>query len=136
VYLMIHMWCTASFVVAQAYQLALCYAQPAHMPLLQSMTWHAPSHLARFCWATADVSKPLCYQLDARYSVTMIAMQCTNMSLNTAVRRLLHMHRKRIEIHNRQREQMGVTQRLTRHSAGISLMIAASFCVMRVSTHR
>jgi IS5 family transposase len=82
------------------------------------------------------VSEPLRHQLDARYGVTMIAIHRANMQPNTpAEQRLLHMHRKRIETCNSQREKMGVARIHARLMAGVSPKIAASFCALSVSNH-
>jgi hypothetical protein len=83
------------------------------------------------------VSEPLCHQLDARYGVTMSAIQRANMNPNTpAEQRLLRMHRKRIETCNSQLEKMGVARLHTRIVAGTTLKIAASLCALSVSNHR
>jgi IS5 family transposase len=82
------------------------------------------------------VSEPLRHQLDARYGVTMIAIQRANMNPNTpAEQQLLRMHRKRIETCNSQLEKMGVARLHTRIVAGVSLKIAASLCALSVSNH-
>jgi hypothetical protein len=83
------------------------------------------------------VSEPLRHQLDARYGVTMIAIQRANMNPNTpAEQQLLRMHRKRIETCNSQLEKMGVARLHTRIVAGVSLKIAASLCALSVSNYR
>jgi hypothetical protein len=67
----------------------------------------------------------------------MIAIQRANMNPNTlAEQLLLRMHRKRIETCNSQLEKMGIARLHTRIVACVSLKIATSLCVLRVSNHR
>jgi hypothetical protein len=83
------------------------------------------------------VSEPLRHQLDARYGVTMIAIQRANKNPNTpAAKRLRRMHRKCIETCNRQLEKMGDTRLYTRIVAGVSLKITASLYALSVSNYR
>jgi IS5 family transposase len=80
------------------------------------------------------VSEPLRHHLDARSSVTMIAIHRTNMKPNIpAEQRLLRIHRKRIETCNSQLEKMGVARLHARLTAGVSLKIAASLCALSVT---
>jgi hypothetical protein len=74
---------------------------------------------------------------DARYGVTMSAIQRANMNPNTpAEQQLLRLHRKRIETCTSQLEKMGVARLHTRIVAGTALKIAASLCALSVSNHR
>ena len=76
------------------------------------------------------------FVLDAHYGVTMVAIQRADMRPNTpAEQRQLRMHRKRIEICNRQLEKMGTARIHARLSASVSLKIVASRCALGVSNH-
>jgi Transposase DDE domain len=79
-----------------------------------------------------NVSDPLYHHLDARYGVTMIAIQRAKIQPNTpAEQRLLRMHRKLIETSNSQLEKIDLPGSMP----GISRKIALALCELHVSNH-